>query len=214
VATTFTRLAGLASVFRARVAALFALDVRFRAELFRPELFLAELFLAVPFFEVLFLAELFLPAALFLAAFFLVALFLDAFFRAALFLVVAVFFRPVLVLRFRAPPRVLPLVLFFAAVLRFRVLVARFLGDAPLFDVERVRLVLLRPVLRLVAPLRAVDFRLADFALEFPRDDFLVVAIHALRVSSRTGATRSCMASFGRAGGEGRRKQKAESGEQ
>ena len=173
----------MASVFRARVAALFALDVRFRAELFRPELFLAELFLAVPFFEALFfealfLAELFLPAALFLAA-----LFFDAFFRAALFLVVAAFFRPVLVLRFRAPPRVLPLVLFFAAVLRFRVLVARFLGDAPLFDVERVRLVLLRPVLRLVAPLRAVDFRLADFALEFPRADFLVVAIHALLVS-------------------------------
>jgi hypothetical protein len=77
--------------------------------------------------------------------------------------------------------------------------VARFLGDALLFDVERARLVLLRPVLRLVALLRPVDFRPADFALEFPRDDFLVVAIHALRLSSRTGVTRSCMAIFGRA---------------
>ena len=58
-----------------------------------------------------------------------------------------------------------------------------FLGDAPLFDAERALLARLRPVLRLLVPLRLVDFRPADFALEVPRDDFLVVAIHALRVS-------------------------------
>jgi hypothetical protein len=189
VATTFTRLAGFASVLRARVAALLALDVRLLAELFRPGLFLAEVFLP----------ELFL-AVLFFEALFLEVVFFEAFFLATLFLAVAPFFLAVPVLRFRVlPPRFVAVALFFAAVLRFLVPVARFLGDALLFDVERARLVLLRPVLRLVALLRPVDFRPADFALEFPRDDFLVVAIHALRLSSRTGVTRSCMASFGRA---------------
>jgi hypothetical protein len=148
VATTFTRFAGFARVFRARVAALFALDVRF----------LAELFLAVLFFDALFLA--------------------------VLFLVVAPFFRAVDVLRFRElPPRARPFALFFDAVLRFLVPVGRFLGEAPLFDAERALLARLRLVLRLFAPLRLVDFRPADFALEFPRADFLVVAIHALLVS-------------------------------
>ena len=138
MATTFTRLAGFASVFRARVAALFALDVRFLAELFLP----------------------------------------------VLFLVVALFFRAVAVLRlWELPVRPLPVLLFFAALLRFLVLVERFLGDALLFDAERALLARLRPVLRLLVPLRLVDFRPADFALEVPRDDFLVVAIHALRVS-------------------------------
>ena len=161
MATTFTRLAGFASVFRARVAALFALDVRFLAELFLPVLFLAELFLDALFFAALFLAVLFL---------------------AALFLAVVPFFRAVL--RFRVLlPRARPLALFFAAVLRFLVPVARFLGDALLFDAERALLVLLRPVLRLVALFRPVDFRPADLALEFPRDDFLVVAIHVPLVS-------------------------------
>ncbi|HEY9427609.1 MAG TPA: hypothetical protein VIR34_10685, partial [Gemmatimonadaceae bacterium] len=154
VATTFTRRAGFARVFRARVAALFALDVRFLAELFLAELFFVALFLVV-------------------------VLFLDA-----PFLAVALFLRAVAVLRLRVlPARPLPVLLFFAALLRFLVLVERFLGDAPLFDAERALLARLRPVLRLLVPLRLVDFRPADFALEVPRDDFLVVAIHALRVS-------------------------------
>jgi hypothetical protein len=144
VATAFTRLAGFARVFRARVAALFALDVRLLVERFLVEPFLAELFLAVLFLAVLFLAVLFLPAL----------------FLAALFLVVARFFRAVAVLRLRA---VTP---FLAAALRFR-------GAALRFDAERA----------LLARLRPVAFRPADFALEFPRDDFLVVAIHALLVS-------------------------------
>ena len=154
------------------MAALFALEVRFLAELF-----LAELFRAALFFDALFLVE------LFLAALFFDALFLDAFFLAVLFLVVAPFFRAVAVLRFRELPRARPFALFFAAVLRFLVLVERFLGEAPLRDVERALPARLRLVLRLFAPLRLVDFRPADFALEFPRADFLVVAIHALLVS-------------------------------
>ena len=118
-------------------------------------------------------------AELFLAELFLVAPFLDA-----LFLVVALFFRAVAVLLLRElPVRPLPVLLFFATLLRFLVLVERFLGGALLFDAERALLARLRPVLRLLVPLRLVDFRPADFALEVPRDDFLVVAIHALRVS-------------------------------
>ncbi|HET7553839.1 MAG TPA: hypothetical protein VFK04_21275 [Gemmatimonadaceae bacterium] len=129
-----------------------------------------------------FLAELFL-VELFLVELFLEALFFDALFLAVLFLVVAPFFRAVAV-RFRElPPRARPLVLFFAAVLRFLVRVERFLGEEPLSDAERVLLARLRLVLRLLVPLRLVDFRPADFALDFPRADFLVVAIHALRVS-------------------------------
>jgi hypothetical protein len=120
---------------------------------------------------------------LFLAELFLAVLFFAALFLAVLFLVVAPFFRAVVV-RFRAlPPRARPLLLFFAAVLRFRVPVDRLLGDALRFDAARALLARLRPVLRLFAPLRPVDFRPADFALEFPRDDFLVVAIHVLLVS-------------------------------
>ena len=142
VATAFTRLAGFARVFRARVAAVFTLEVRFLAELFLDALFLPVLFLAV------------------------------------LFLVDAPPFRAVAVLRLRE----LPLLLFFVAVLLFRVLVERFLVEAPLFDVERELPVLLRRAL-LFAPARPVDFRPADFALELPRDDFLVVAIHPLLVS-------------------------------
>lgn len=122
-------------------------------------------------------------AELFLVELFLEVLFFDALFLAVLFLVVAPFFRAVAV-RFRElPPRERPFALFFAAVLRFLVLVERFRGEAPLLDAERALLARLRPVLRLFAPLRLVDFRPADFALEFPRADFLVVAIHALRVS-------------------------------
>jgi len=102
-------------------------------------------------------------AALFFDAPFLEALFLDVLFVALLFLVVAPFLR--------------------AVVVRLRVLAERFLGDALLFDAERALPARLRPVLRPFAPLRPVDFRPADFALEPPRDDFLVVAIHAPRVS-------------------------------
>ncbi len=140
VATAFTRLAGFARVFRARVAALFTLEVRFLAELF-----LAVLFLTVLFLPVLFRVD---PPPL----------------------------RAVAVLRLRE------LVLFFAAVLLFRVLAERFLVEAPLFAVERELPVLLRRAL-FFAPARLVDFRPADFALELPRDDFLVVAIHPLLVS-------------------------------
>ena len=142
VATAFTRLAGFARVFRARVAAVFTLEVRFLAELFLDALFLPVLFLAV------------------------------------LFLVDAPPLRAVAVLRLRE----LPLLLFFVAVLLFRVLVERFLVEAPLFAVERELPVLLRRAL-LFAPVRPLDFRPADFALELPRDDFLVVAIHPLLVS-------------------------------
>jgi hypothetical protein len=145
VATALTRLAGFARVFRARVAALFTLEVRF----------LAELFLAVLFLAVLFLPVVFLPV---------------------LFRVDAPLLRAVAVLRLRE------LLLFFAAVLLFRVLVERFLVEASRFAVERALPVLLRRAL-LFAPARPVDFRPADFALELPRDDFLVVAIHPLLVS-------------------------------
>ncbi len=98
--------------------------------------------------------------ALFLDALFLDALFLDALFLDALFLVAGPpLFRAVVVLRLRV---VLPLLLFFAT--------------------ERELPALLRSVL-LFAPARLVDLRPADFDLELPRDDFLVVAIHALLVS-------------------------------
>lgn len=182
MATTFTRLAGLARVFRARVAALFTLDARFLAELFLEALFfdaprLVALFLEALFFEAPRLVALFLPAL------FLALVVLEARFFAALFLVDPPFFRAVAVLRLRElVPRALPLLLFFAAVLLFRALVERFLVEAPLFAVERELLVLLRRVL-FFAPARPADFRPADFDLELPRDDFLVVAIHELLVS-------------------------------
>jgi hypothetical protein len=149
VATAFTRLAGFARVFRARVAAVFTLEVRFLAELFLDALFLPVLFRAVVFLAVLFLVEAPPPPPP---------------------------FRAVAVLRLRELP------LLFVAVLLFRVLVERFLVEAPLFAVERELPVLLRRAL-LFAPARPVDFRPADFALELPRDDFLVVAIHPLLVS-------------------------------
>ncbi len=149
MATAFTRLAGFARVFRARVAAVFTLEVRFLAELFLDALFLPVLFRAVVFLAVLFLVEAPPPPPP---------------------------FRAVAVLRLRE------LLLLFAAVLLFRVLVERFLVEAPLFAVERELPVLLRRAL-LFAPARPVDFRPADFALELPRDDFLVVAIHPLLVS-------------------------------
>lgn len=113
-------------------------------------------------------AALFAPEVRFLAELFLVALFFDVLFLAVLF------FRAVAVLRFRElPPRPAAVLLFFAAVLFFLVLVERSLDEAPPLDAER----------ELPARLRPVLFRPADFALEFPRDDFLVVAIHVLRVS-------------------------------
>jgi hypothetical protein len=151
VATAFTRLAGFARVFRARVAAVFTLEVRFLAELFLDALFLPVLFLAVVFLPVLFLVDAPPPPP-------------------------PPPFRAVAVLRLRELP------LLFVAVLLFRVLVERFLVEAPLFAVERELPVLLRRAL-LFAPARPVDFRPADFALELPRDDFLVVAIHPLLVS-------------------------------
>ena len=110
-------------------------------------------------------------------------LFLVALFRDVLFFVVALFFRAVAPLRFRAVVlRFLPVALFFDVVLLFFVAAARFLGAALRFDVERDVGPLLRPALRVFVALRAADFRPADFALVFPRDDFLVVAIHVLRV--------------------------------
>ncbi|HEY9448209.1 MAG TPA: hypothetical protein VIQ60_00590, partial [Gemmatimonadaceae bacterium] len=115
--------------------------------------------------------------------FFLVTLFLVTLFLVALFFAVALFFRAVAPPSFRAVVlRFLPVALFFDAVLLFFVAAARFLGAALRFDVERAAEPPLRAALRVFVALRAADFRPADFALEFPRDDFLVVAIHVLRV--------------------------------
>ena len=107
---------------------------------------------------------------------FLVARFFDAlFFRAEPLLLVAE-------VRFLEAVRV-----FFAAAARFRDVVlffdvARFRDVVPFFDVERDVVLLLRPALRVLVALRAAGFRPADFVLGLPRDDFLVVAIHVLRV--------------------------------
>ncbi len=104
-------------------------------------------------------------------------------FRDELFFVVALFFRAVAPPRLRAVVlRFVPVALFFDVVLLFFVAAARFLGAALRFDVERDVGLLLRPALRVFVALRTADFRPADFALVFPRDDFLVVAIHVLRV--------------------------------